>query len=72
MDYKINLSDKIKLSDSVDIFKKAKIYYKKHPWILALNIILIVVGAFVTPVISVLIGLFAIFIIPSWKEKKST
>ena len=72
MDYKINVSDKIKLSDSVQIsvFKKAKVYYKKRPWVLIFNILLTITTGFIHPVVAIIICLIAIFILPSWKEKQ--
>jgi len=71
MDYRIKLFDKINISDTINIsaFKKAKEYYKKRPIILMINIILIIGGAFINPIISVIISLVAFFVLPNWKEK---
>ena len=79
MDYKINLSDEIKVSENfrVCLIRKIKIYYKKHPGILTIDIILVVTNALIPIfvnipiglVVSIAIGLVAIFVLPPWKEK---
>jgi hypothetical protein len=71
MDYKKQLNSKIKIYPNINIliFKKIKEFYKKRPGVLLVNIILIVVGYFVAPIISLVVGLLAIFILPNWKEK---
>jgi len=71
MDYKIQVTDKVSVSDRINIsvLKKAKEYYKKRPIILLINIILIIVGTFINPVISIIISLVAFFVLPNWKEK---
>lgn len=71
MDYTINVSEKVKLFDSIQlsVLRRTKTYYKKRPWILILNIALTIISAFIHPIVGTLIGLIAIFVLPSWKEK---
>ena len=70
MVYKINVKDKIKISENINVFKKAKLYYKKRPIILIINIFLAIASVFIHPAISVLIGLIGLFVLPAWKEKQ--
>lgn len=72
MKYKIQLTEKINISDSlfISLVKGVKAYYRKRPLILLLNIILIISSAFINPWISVVISLISLFILPNWKEKE--
>ena len=71
MKYSKECTEKLKISDDIQIslFRRVKIYYKKHTGILLINIILIGISLTINPIISVLLSLIALFILPSWKEK---
>lgn len=71
MKYNKEFTEKLKISDNIQVslFRRIKIYYKKHPVVLLINIILIVISLTMNPVISVLLSLIALFILPNWKEK---
>ena len=70
MEYKVNLEDTIKISDSVLTTKE---YYQKYPKVIILNILIILasslIGLIVTGILGVvvgfIIGILSFFYLPS-------